>query len=311
MTRVPGAPGGVSGGVIATVRTMTPADQLRELLRDGGRVNMPGVFDALSARCAEDAGFPVLFVTGFGVSAARLAAPDIGYVTQTEMAGSAREVCRATQALVLVDADTGYGDALSAVRTAREYHAAGAAGLFLEDQVWPKRCGHMEGKRVIPAAEWLAKLRAVADLRDEGVDLFLTARTDALAAAGLDEALARAKAAAALGVDAVFVEAPRSRDDLLRIADATPGMIRVANMVEGGRTPLLTQEDLADAGFTLVVTPLTGLFAATSAMRAAYAALRRDGLPPPPGIGFEEFNALVGLEAHRARGARYAADDEG
>lgn len=287
---------------------MTPADRMRALLADDSRVNMPGVFDALSARCAERVGFSVVFVSGFGVSAARLAAPDIGYITQTEMAAATREVARATTSLILADADTGYGNVLSAVRTARELHAAGAAGIFLEDQEWPKRCGHMAGKRVIDAGEWLAKLQAVRALRDEGVDLFLTARTDALAACGLDEALARARAAVDAGADAVFVEAPRTREDLQRIADATPGVVRVANMVEGGVTPLMDDVELADLGFRLVVTPLTGLLAAAAAMRDAYAQLRRGGVPPDAPIGFDEFTDLMDLGAHREREARFAPE---
>lgn len=284
---------------------MTPAQRLRTLLDGDGRVTMPGVWDALSARCAHDAGHAVLFVSGFAVAAGRLAAPDIGLVTGPEMAAATREVCAATGALVVVDADTGYGDTLSAVHTARTLHAAGAAGIFLEDQRWPKRCGHMDGKSIVAADEWLAKLRAIMDLRQEGVDLFVTARTDALAVAGVDDAIARAQAAAALGVDAVFVEAPTSRGQMEAIAAATPGVVRVANMVEGGRTPLQSGEALASAGFRLVVTPLSGLFAATQAMRDAYATLAREDLPGPAAMEFDAFTGLMGLPQQRARAARY------
>jgi 2,3-dimethylmalate lyase len=158
---------------------MGDAARVRSMLAAGGTVHMPGVFDALSARLAARAGFPVVFVSGFAVSAARLGLPDIGYLTPAETADVVREVRAAVTVPVIADADTGYGNALSAAHTARRLHAAGAAGIFLEDQVWPKRCGHMAGKEVVPRAEWLAKLRAVADLRHEGIDLFLVARTDA------------------------------------------------------------------------------------------------------------------------------------
>lgn len=285
------------------------AASIRHLLADGHTINMPGVYDALTARLAEQAGFRVGFVSGYAVSAARLASPDVGYIGGAEMAQTAAEVCAATAIPVIVDADTGYGNALSARHTARRYAAAGAAGLFLEDQVWPKRCGHFAGKRVVPADEWLAKLRAVLDLREEGVDLFTVARTDARAAISLDAALERARAASALGVDAIFVEAPQDIGELEAIAAATPGMIRVANMVEGGRTPLLTPAELHDLGFDLIVTPLTALFAATKAIQQALRILaeagtlrdRRDLL-----IGFEEFGSVTGMAGHQALDARYA-----
>lgn len=278
------------------------------MLAGGATILMPGVFDGLSARIAAQAGFPVLFVSGFAVSATRLAAPDVGYLTPTETAQATRDVCRAAGVPVLADADTGYGNALSAQRTARELHHAGAVGIFLEDQEWPKRCGHMEGKRVVPRAEWLAKLRAVRDLREEGVDLFLVARTDARAAVGLDEALGRARDALELGVDGVFVEAPRDADELAAIAAATPGAVRVANMVEGGRTPLLSPAELHELGFDLIVTPLTGLLAAAHAMREAYATLAREGTMRDHRDGLMDFdgvNRLVGLPEHRERDARY------
>ena len=269
-----------------------PASAIRQLLEDGQTVNMPGLYDALTARLAEQAGFAVGFVSGYAVSAARLASPDLGYLGGAEMAQTAAEVCAATRMPVIVDADTGYGNALSARHTARRYAAAGASGLFLEDQVWPKKCGHFAGKRVVPAAEWLAKLQAVLDLRQDGIDLFTVARTDARAAVSLAAALDRARAAAALGVDAIFVEAPQSIAELEAITAATPGMVRVANIVEGGRTPLLTPAELHDLGFDLIVTPLTALFAATRAIRAAFAVLAEAGTlrdHPELLVGFEEF----------------------
>ncbi len=291
-------------------RTVTAAaGAIRTLLADGATLNMPGVYDALSARLADEAGFEVLFISGYSVSATRLGLPDYGYLTQTEIVEAAATVCANTSRPVIVDADTGYGNALNALHTARLLHQAGAGGLFLEDQEWPKKCGHFAGKRVVERDEWLAKLRAVVDLRDEGVDLFLVARTDARAAASLDEAIARAQAARDLGVDAVFVEAPQSLAELERVAKEVDGVVRVANMIEGGRTPLLTVAELHDLGYGLIVTPLSGLLATAAALRQAFGALRskgtlRDDLELL--VPFEDFGAVVDLDQHRRLEQRYA-----
>jgi len=288
------------------------AQQVRDLLANGLTINMPGVYDALTARLAEQAGFQVAFVSGYAVSAARLAAPDLGYLSQTEMAETAREACSATDMPIIVDADTGYGNALSAIRTARGLHAAGAAGIFLEDQVWPKKCGHFAGKRVVPTDEWLSKLRAVVDLAREDIDLFVVARTDARAAVSLDDALARARAAIQIGVDAIFVEAPQSIEELEAIAAATPGATRVANMVEGGRTPLLTPGELHALGFDLVVTPLTALMSATRAIQESFAILAHEGTMRDHRdrlVEFTEFGWVVEMARHQALDAEYAPDN--
>jgi 2-methylisocitrate lyase-like PEP mutase family enzyme len=284
-------------------------DALRARLDAGETVLMAGCFDALSARLAADAGFDGLFLSGYCTAATLLGLPDFGYLTQTEMADVARRVCRtAPEAHVVVDGDTGYGNALNTIRTVELYEHAGAAGIFLEDQVWPKKCGHMAGKRVVPREEWLAKLHAALDFRDR---LFVTARTDARAAIGLDEACERARMAADLGVDAIFVEAPESVDEMEAIAKATPGCVRVANMVEGGRTPLRTPEELHDLGFDLIVSPLTGLLAATKQMARAYDVLHREGTLRDDldlVTSFDDFATVVELEAHYEREARYAAE---
>jgi methylisocitrate lyase len=194
------------------------------------------------------------------------------------------------------------------MRTARLLAGAGGVGIFLEDQESPKKCGHFAGKRVVPAGDWLAKLRAVLDLRAEGVDLFLVARTDARAAVSLDEAIDRAKAARDLGVDAVFVEAPQSIDDLERVAKEVEGVVRVANMIEGGRTPLLTPKELHDLGYDLIVTPLSAIFAAAKAVREAFAVLRREGTlrdHPELALSFSEFEPVVDLAGHRALEEHY------
>lgn len=286
----------------------TGATTIRRLLSGGTTINMPGVYDALSARLAEQAGFAVLFVSGYAVSAAHLGLPDYGYVTQTEIADAAHTVCGATQQPVIVDADTGYGSPLNTIRTARRLHDAGAAGLFLEDQVSPKRCGHFEGKEVVERDEWLAKLAAVLDLRQAGVDLFVVARTDARAAVSLDEAIARARAARDLGADAVFVEAPESVEELQRVAEEVPGVTRVANMIEGGRTPLLTPDELHQLGYELIVTPLAGLLAAARALRDTYTALRHEGTLRDQLdrlVSFDEFAEIIDLETHRKLGQYY------
>ena len=196
------------------------AQRVRELLASGRTINMPGVYDALTARLAEQAGFVVGFVSGYAVSAARLAAPDFGYLSQSEMAETAREVCAATTMPIIVDADTGYGNALSAIRTARGLHAAGAAGLFLEDQVWPESAATSPASGLSRPRS--GGLQAVVDLAHEGIDLFVVARTDARAAVSLDDALARARAAVQIGVDAIFVEAPQSVAELRRSRPRRP-----------------------------------------------------------------------------------------
>jgi 2-methylisocitrate lyase-like PEP mutase family enzyme len=277
-----------------------------------GPVLMPGVYDALSARLARDAGFEVLFVSGFAVAASRMAAPDLGYVALSDMADAGRAVTRIGGGPVIVDADTGYGNALSARHTADTLARSGAAGIFLEDQVWPKRCGHFAGKRVVARDEWLGKLKAVIDWRDEtGLDLYLVARTDARAAVGLDEAIARAQAARDLGVDAAFVEAPQSEDELRRVHTEVDGVTLVANMIEGGRTPLYTPSELDGLGYRLIVSPLTGLMAAARAIETAMERLKEDGVLREAGellMGFEEFEKVTRMEDHRARGERYASD---
>jgi 2,3-dimethylmalate lyase len=281
-------------------------DDLRRRLATGVPVVMPGVWDALSVKLAAQAGFDTVFLSGYCVSGTLLGVPDYGYLTQAEMAAVADRVCGASPAtMVVVDADTGYGNALNAMRTVELWEAAGASGLFLEDQVWPKRCGHMAGKQVVARDEWLAKLRAACDHRRH---LHVTARTDARAALGLDEAIERARMARDSGVDALFVEAPESIDEMERIASALPDVTLVANMVETGKTPLLTPGELRDLGFTLIVSPLTALFSATAAVRETLRLLRdegslRDHLDRL--VAFDEFTRVVDLDEHATREARY------
>jgi 2-methylisocitrate lyase-like PEP mutase family enzyme len=267
---------------------------------------MPGVWDPLSARLAARAGFEVVFLSGYAVAGTLLGRPDIGLLTQPEMADAARRVCAAApDTMVVVDADTGYGNAVNVVRTVELWEQAGASGLFLEDQVWPKRCGHMAGKQVVDRDEWLGKLRAALDHREH---LHVTARTDARAPLGLDDAIDRARRAAELGVDAVFVEAPESLAELEQIATALTDVTLVANMVETGRTPLLTPAELHDLGFDLIVSPLSGLLSATAALDAAYRRLATEGTLRDhldDLCSFDSFTELVGLDAVRDLDARY------
>jgi methylisocitrate lyase len=282
---------------------VTTSDALRARLANGESVLMPGVWDPLSALLAERAGFSTVFLSGFAVAGTMLGVPDIGILGQQDVADTARRVCAAVPAVsVVVDADTGYGDDEVVAQTTALWEEANAAAMFLEDQVWPKRCGHMDGKEVVEPAEWLHKLQIVLRERD---DLFLTARTDARAVNGLHDAIERAKMARDIGVDAVFVEAPQSVEEMQQIADALPDVVLVANMVEKGKTPLLTPSELAELGFRMIVSPLSGLLAVSKALGEAYGVLQEQGsmrdhqhlLTP-----FNDFTDIVGLP-------KYLADD--
>src|SRR5919108_3619538 len=247
---------------------MTGGERIRGLVRERA-VLMPGIYDAVGARIAAQLGFDVVFISGYSVSAARLGEPDFGFLTQTEMAEAARSVCRVSRAPVIVDADTGYGNALNVMRAMRDLEDVGASGVFLEDQVWPKKCGHMRGKRVIESDEHAAKVRAARDASE----LFIVARTDPRQPLGLEAAIERCLAYKEAGADALFVEAPQSVDELERIAEALPPPL-VANMIERGVTPHLTRSELEELGFALIVCPLAGLFAAARAVQDVLTELR-------------------------------------
>ena len=277
------------------------SSNLRARLNAGESIVMPGVWDALSARLVHQAGFSTAFVSGFAVSGTLLGKPDVGFLTQVEMGAVAQRVCDAAPLLnAVVDADTGYGNPMNVRRTVEIWEQSGAAGMFLEDQVWPKRCGHMAGKQVVSREDWLAKLRAACDHRQH---LFVTARTDARAAVSLDEAIERARMARDTGVDALFIEAPESITEMEAIARALPDITLVANMVEKGMTPLLTPQELADLGFRLIVSPLSLLLAATKAISdaaqvLATAGTMRESLENL--VSFDSFTDIVGLPEHLA-----------
>ena len=283
----------------------TGAERIRQLVA-ARTVLMPGVYDALSARIAARVGFDVVFISGYSVSAVRLGEPDFGFLTQTEMTDAARSVCRVSSAPVIVDADTGYGNPLNVIRTVHDVQDAGAAGVFLEDQVWPKKCGHFGGKQVVSTEEHAAKLRAACDARGER-DLFIVARTDARQPLGLEAAIERCLAYKQAGADALFVEAPESVAELERIAEALPPPL-VANMIERGVTPHLTRSELQELGFALIVCPLAALYASAKAVMDVLTELRERETTAgmiDRMLAFDQFGELVELDARYADEARY------
>ena len=285
---------------------MEKAKLIRDALAQRGQLIMPGVYDALSAKIAARSGFEVIFITGYSLSATLLGEPDFGLLTQTEVVGAAQRICSVVDTPVIVDADTGYGNAINVIRTVEDLLRAGAAGMFLEDQVWPKRCGHMKGKQVIPLDEQLKKLRAAVEAK-RGKDFFIVARTDSRQALGLSEAIQRGLAFKEAGADAVFIEAPESKEEMAEISRQVPGPL-VANMLERGVTPLMGPKELKDLGFELIVWPLAPLYSVAKSLTDIYTTLRRDGstikildrLMP-----FNEFNEIVGLEEKYALDAKY------
>jgi len=284
-----------------------PAQRLRALLERPGLLPMPCCFDALSARLVERAGFELTFMSGFAVSAARLALPDTGLASYGEMRDQGRDVCGAVSIPVIGDGDTGHGNPLNVMRTVRGYAEAGFAGVMIEDQRAPKRCGHTRGKEVVDRREARARIRAAVEAREAGADVVLVARTDALATHGLDEALARAAEFAELGADVIFVEALRSEEEMARVCGEIPRPC-MANLVEGGDTPLLPPERLEALGFRIAAWPLTLLSASVRAMQEALESLAR-GEPAKGLVPFEELRALVGFEAYDAALLRYAEEE--
>ncbi len=285
--------------------------RLRELLARPEPLVAPGAYDALSARLVEQAGFDVVYMTGFGSTASLVGRPDVGLLTGTEMVDNARRIAAAVDLPVIADADTGYGNAINVVRTVQAYEQAGVAGIHLEDQVLPKKCGHMSGKAVIPADEMVGKLRAaVAARRDP--EFLLIARTDAAAVEGLSAALDRARAYAEAGADVLFVEAPTSEDDIARVAAELRGVAPlVFNWAEGGRTPPIPLARIAELGFALVLFPIGTLLAATAGIRRLLDTLRADGVPSaamPDLPTFDGFTDLIGLPEIRELESRFAAD---
>ena len=284
-----------------------PKTRVHRILDQVGTLAFAGVFDTLSAKLAQQVGFPMAFVSGYSVAATAIGEPDMGLLTQTEITERARRICMSVDIPIIVDADTGYGNPLNVYRTVQELIAAGAAGCFLEDQLWPKKCGHMQGKRVIEREEYVQKIRAAVEARGDR-DFFIVARTDALAVVGMDEAVDRILAAREAGADASFIEAPGSVEQLAEIGRRVPKPM-VANMIEGGKTPVLPREQLAAMGFQLILYPLAGLFAAAKAIRTVYEQVYRDGTTTgsESQMTFAEFNELIGVAEKYALAERFGA----
>jgi len=279
------------------------ASALRKLLEAPGIRVMPCCFDALSAKLIERAGFPLTFMSGFAVSAARLGMPDTGLISYAEMLDQGRNLCDAVSIPIIGDADTGYGNAMNVRRTVRGYAQAGFAAVMIEDQLAPKRCGHTRGKEVVPRAEAFARIQAAVDARDEGAGSLIMARTDARATLGLAEAIARGQEFARMGADIVFVEAPESEEEMLTLCREIPGP-KMANLVEQGDTPLLPPERLAEIGYKIAAYPLTLLSASIRAMQKALAAFAA-GEQPTELMDFKDLREIVGFMQYDEQSARY------
>ena len=269
---------------------------LRSIIKSKKPIVIPGVYDAISAKIAEKVGFDAMFQTGYGTSATLFGMPDYGFIGATETVDNARRICRAVTVPVIIDSDTGYGNALSVWKLVKELESAGASGIFLEDQRWPKRCGHMQGKEVVSQEEYTEKLGAAIDAR-ENKNFIIVARTDARATEGLDAAIERGKQNKKTGADAVFVEAPRSTHEMKKIGKEINAPL-VANMIEGGATPLSSVDTLSKMGFKIILYPLSVLFANTFATMNILKELKKNGTTTKykkKVVNFDQFNDLVEL----------------
>jgi 2-methylisocitrate lyase-like PEP mutase family enzyme len=288
---------------------VTPAQRLREILVRPNVEIMPGCYDALSAKLVADAGYKVTFMSGFAVSATRLGLPDTGLISFTEMLDSLRNCCSAAGAVPLIgDGDTGYGNALNVRRTVIEYSRAGAAGIMIEDQVSPKKCGHTRGKQVVSREEARMKIRAAVEARADA-DILIMARTDARAVHGFEEALQRCQDFEAEGADIIFLEAPETEDEMRRFCGAMKKPC-MANLVPGGKTPILPPDQLQRIGYKLALYPVMLLSSAIAAMQGTLAALRPGAATAqPPAISFGDLQKVVGFPDYWERETRYQAKE--
>ncbi len=279
---------------------------LRSMLKSNKPLVIPGVYDAIGAKIAEKVGFDAMFQTGYGTSATLFGMPDYGFIGATETVDNARRICRAVKVPVIVDSDTGYGNALSVWKLVKELESAGASGIFLEDQRWPKRCGHMQGKEVVSQEEYTEKLGAAIDAR-ESKNFIIVARTDARATEGLDAAIERGLQNKKTGADAVFVEAPRSIEEMKQIGKSIKAPL-VANMIEGGATPISSAQELHKMGFKIILYPLSVLFANTFATMNILQELKKTGTTSKyknKVVNFDQFNDLVELSKFRKMEKKY------
>ncbi len=279
---------------------MNHPQKLRQLLDRPEILIIPGVYDCLAAKLVEQIGFEVTATSGFGIAASTLGLPDYGFLTATEMLYSVGRIAQSINIPLIADLDTGYGNALNVIRIIKDAVQLGLAGVILEDQEWPKKCGHFEGKRVISMTEQVGKIQAAVQARGDS-GLVIISRTDARAPLGLTEAIRRGKAYLGAGADVLFVEAPQSVEELKAIATAFPDIPLVANIVEGGKTPQISATELQQLGFKIVFFPLSGLLATTHIMTACFRQLKDQGTT----IGFEnfvsfqEFEQLIGVPKYR------------
>ena len=288
------------------------APRLAELLRAQEPILAPGAYDALTARLIEQAGFPAVYMTGFGTSASLLGRPDVGLLTMSQMVDNARRIAQAVDVPVIADADTGYGNPLNVIRTVQEYELAGVSAIHIEDQVMPKKCGHMENKQVIAAAEMTEKIHAAVEARTSS-DFFIIARTDARAVEGLESALRRARAYREAGADILFVEAPQNEDEVAQVARAFPNVPLLFNWAEGGKTPPLPLERLKELGYRIIIFPISALLTAAKAVRGVLAEIKTEGTPRrifADGSSFREFNEMIGLGEIQELEKRFATNAE-
>jgi len=284
-----------------------PQKSLRQRLQQPGLLSAPGVHDMVSLRLADSFGFDALYMTGFGTVASHMGLPDAGLATYSDMLDRVKAMACMAKTPLIADGDTGYGGLLNVAHTVRGYEAAGAAAIQLEDQEFPKKCGHTPGRRVIPVADMVRKIRVASDARSSS-DFLIIARTDARSALGLDEALRRAEAYARAGADILFVESPETEDEMRQIGRSFE-LPLVANMVEGGRTPVLSQQELQDIGYKLAIFPVTALLAATQAMKAVYESFKKTGSSAgisTPLMPFADLTKLMGFEEVWAFEKHYA-----
>ena len=290
---------------------MPVTTRLRELLAQPDLLVAPGAYDALSARLIAEAGFPAVYMTGFGTAASVLGQPDVGLLTMSEMVSRAAALAAVIgERPLIADADTGYGNPINVRRTVHEYERAGVAAIHIEDQVWPKKCGHMEGKQVIPLDEMVQKIRAAVDARRDA-DFVVIARTDANAVYGLEDALRRGQAYREAGADVIFIEAPRSLEELRAIAQTFPDVPLLYNWAESGKTPLLSLEEIHALGFKLVIFPASLLFAATHTLLSLLEVLKQGQTPTVFAermISFSQFTDQVGLPDIQSLERRYGVN---
>ena len=285
---------------------MSQADKLRKLLADPGVLVLPGCFDAMSARLIERAGYPGAFMGGFAVSASRIAMPDTGLISYSEMVDQGRNICAAVDFPVIGDGDTGYGNAVNVQRTVQGYAQAGFACVMIEDQVAPKKCGHTQGKQIVGRDEAFGRVQAAVDARNGGSDILIMARTDANATDGMDEAIQRCQAFADIGADITFLEAPRDEDEMKRYCDDVAGP-KMANMVEQGDTPFLEPKKLADIGYKIIIYPISLMLAGLRAMEESLKSMQ-GGKHPDALAEFSHLRDVVGFPDYYDKEKKYAAD---